>query len=284
MAELDPSNIFSVKGLVAVITGGGTGIGLMLAQTLEANGAIVYILGRRLEVLEEAASTAKHGNIHTFKTDVTSKSDLAAAAEHISQKSGYVNLVIANSGIQGPTLGGLSLDASLIEFRDYLQNWDVEEYNRTYAVNTTAVFSTLVAFLELLDKGNKAGNVEQQSQFIGIASAGAFNRVPMAGFAYAGSKAAVVHTMKQFATKLVPYGIRCNTIAPGLYPSDMTTSLLSQNPSGVYPRDYIPAERVGDIKDMAGTILFLASRAGGYVNGNVLLTDGGRLSILPGTY
>jgi len=146
---------------------------------------------------------------------VTSKSDLAAAAEHISQKSGYVNLVIANSGIQGPTLGGLSQDASLIEFRDYLQSWDVEEYNRTYAVNTTAVFSTLVAFLELLDKGNKAGNVEQQSQFIGIASAGAFNRVPMAGFAYAGSKAAVVHTMKQFATKLVPYGIRCNTIAPG---------------------------------------------------------------------
>lgn len=64
----------------------------------------------------------------------------------------------------------------------------------------------------------------------------------------------------------------------------MTTSLLSQNPNGVYPRDYIPAERVGDIKDMAGTILFLASRAGGYVNGNVLLTDGGRLSILPGTY
>jgi NAD(P)-dependent dehydrogenase (short-subunit alcohol dehydrogenase family) len=123
--------------------------------------------------------------------------------------------VVANSGITGPTLGGLSKDASLIEFRDYLQNWDTEDYTNTFAVNTTAVFSTLVAFLELLDKGNKAGNVEQKSQFIGIASAGAFNRVPMAGFAYGGSKAALVHTMKQFATKMVPYGIRCNTIAPG---------------------------------------------------------------------
>jgi NAD(P)-dependent dehydrogenase (short-subunit alcohol dehydrogenase family) len=146
---------------------------------------------------------------------VTSKSDLTAVAEYVSQKSGYVNLVIANSGIQGPTFGGLAADASLIEFRDFLQNWDVDEYNRTFAVNTTAVFSTLVAFLELLDKGNKAGNIEQKSQFIGISSAGAFNRLPMAGFAYAGSKAALVHTMKQFATKLAPYGIRCNTIAPG---------------------------------------------------------------------
>lgn len=188
-----------------------------------------------------------------------------------------------------------------------------------YAVNTTAVFLTLVAFLELLDKGNKAGNVEQKSQCVAISSAGAFNRVPMAGFAYGGSKAAVVHTMKQFATKLVPHGIRCNVIAPGckfefsssairkvvkrsspvphplqigirhadsyaVYSSDMTAELLKKSPSGVYPRSYIPAERVGDLKDMAGTILFLASRAGGYVNGNVLLTDGGRLSILPGTY
>jgi NAD(P)-dependent dehydrogenase (short-subunit alcohol dehydrogenase family) len=74
------------------------------------------------------------------------------------------------------------------------------------------------------------------------------------------------------------------TDTAAVYPSDMTTGLLAQNPSGVYPKDYIPEERVGDVKDMAGAILFLASRAGGYVNGNVLLTDGGRLSVLPATY
>jgi NAD(P)-dependent dehydrogenase (short-subunit alcohol dehydrogenase family) len=74
------------------------------------------------------------------------------------------------------------------------------------------------------------------------------------------------------------------TDTAAVYPSDMTTGLLAQNPSGVYSKDYIPEERVGDVKDMAGAILFLASRAGGYVNGNVLLTDGGRLSVLPATY
>jgi NAD(P)-dependent dehydrogenase (short-subunit alcohol dehydrogenase family) len=157
----------------------------------------------------------KHGNIFTFKADVTSKSDLTAAAKFVGEKFGYVNLVIANSGISGPTLRGLPEKPSLLEFRDHLQNWDVDEYNQTFAVNTTAAFSTLVAFLELLDKGNKAGNVEQKSQFIAVSSAGAFNRVPMAGFAYSSSKAATIHMVKQFATALVPHGIRSNALAPG---------------------------------------------------------------------
>jgi NAD(P)-dependent dehydrogenase (short-subunit alcohol dehydrogenase family) len=146
---------------------------------------------------------------------VTSKSELSAAVDHIASKSSYVNLVVANSGIQGPTLQGLEKDASLTDFRNYLYNWDVEDFTKTFAVNTTAVFYTAVSFLELLDKGNRAGNVEQKSQVIAVSSAGAFNRVPMAGYAYAGSKAAVVHMMKQLATNLVPYGIRANVIAPG---------------------------------------------------------------------
>jgi NAD(P)-dependent dehydrogenase (short-subunit alcohol dehydrogenase family) len=157
----------------------------------------------------------KHGNIHIFRADVTSKSDLIAAAEYVSQKSGYVNLVIANSGITGPTLVGLPKDASLLEFRDHLQNWDTDEINHTFAVNTTGVLSTLVAFLELLDKGNKANNVEQKSQFITTASAGAFCRFTLSGYPYNTSKAATVHLMKMLATKLGDFDIRANVIAPG---------------------------------------------------------------------
>jgi NAD(P)-dependent dehydrogenase (short-subunit alcohol dehydrogenase family) len=128
---------------------------------------------------------------------------------------GYVNLVVANSGISGPTLSGLAKDASLQDFRSHLWNWDPDEFNKTYAVNSTAVFYTVAAFLELLDKGNKAGNVTQRSQVIATSSIGAFNRVPLAGYAYGSSKAAVVHMMKQFSTCLVPYNIRSNVIAPG---------------------------------------------------------------------
>ena len=146
---------------------------------------------------------------------MTSKSDLSAAVDHIAQKSGYVNLVVANSGITGPSLRGLNKGAPLADFRAHLNNWDAAEFNKTYEVNTTAVFYTIVAFLELLDKGNKAGNIEQKSQVVAVSSIGAFNRVPLAGYAYGSSKAAVLHMMKQFATSLVPYGIRSNVIAPG---------------------------------------------------------------------
>ncbi|KAH7355985.1 hypothetical protein BKA66DRAFT_474285 [Pyrenochaeta sp. MPI-SDFR-AT-0127] len=267
MADLDPNSLFNVKGLVAVVTGGGTGIGLMIAQALEANGAIVYILGRRQEVLEKAANTAKHGNIHPIKADVTSKTDLSAAVDHVTQKSGYVNLVVANSGISGPTLKGLGKGATLAEFRNYLFDLDSNEFNNTYAVNTTAVFYSIVAFLELLDKGNKAGNVEQKSQVVCVSSVGAFNRVPLAGYAYGTSKAAVTHMMKQFATNLVPYDIRSNIIAPGFFPSEMTADMIKDRGGGdVWPRDWIPEQRAGDAKDMAGAILFLTSRAGGWLH------------------
>ncbi|KAF1939251.1 NAD(P)-binding protein [Clathrospora elynae] len=282
MAELDPSSLFNVKGLVAVITGGGTGIGLMMAKALEANGAIVYILGRRQEVLEKAASTSKHGNIHAVKADVTSKSSLSAAVAHIAEKSGYVNLVIANSGITGPSNFGLAKDASITEYRKSLFDCDPDEFNYTYAVNTTAVFYTIVAFLELLDKGNKAGNVEQKSQVVIVSSGLAFARQSIAGHAYSGSKAAAVHMGKRFSTELVPYDIRSNVIAPGLFPSELTEEFIAQMES--WPREYIPEQRPGDVKDMSGTILFLSSRAGSYINGNVLLIDGGGISLLPGTY
>ncbi|EMR64205.1 putative short chain dehydrogenase reductase protein [Eutypa lata UCREL1] len=248
-SSIDAGELFAVKGLVAVVTGGGTGIGLMIAQALEANGAIVYIIGRRKEVLEKAATTAKHGNIHEIQGDVTSKADLARAADKIKAKHGYVNVVVANSGVTGPSMAGISPDVSLTAFRDHLWNWDPAEFNKSYEVNATAVFYTLVAFLELLDEGNKRRKVGQTSQFIALSSIGAYNRMPFSGYAYGSSKAAVVHMMKQLATALVPYDIRTNVIAPGLYPSDMTPHLLEKGDKDGWPRQFIPAQRAGDIQD-----------------------------------
>lgn len=92
---------------------------------------------------------------------------------------------------------------------------DAQEFTQTYHVNTTAVFFSVVAFLELLDAGNKKGNVKQKSQVIATSSIGAYNRNAMAGYAYGTSKAAVLHLMKQFATAFASYQIRSNVIAPG---------------------------------------------------------------------
>ncbi|WYZ37126.1 hypothetical protein EsH8_II_000632 [Colletotrichum jinshuiense] len=281
-ANINAADLFSVKGLIAVVTGGGTGIGLMIAQGLEANGAIVYIIGRRKEALEKAVSTAKHGNIRAIQGDITQKVDLERAVAEIKEAHGYVNVVIANSGVSGPALEDLPPNPTISQFRDFVFGWDQKDFTETFAVNTTGVFFTVAAFLELLDEGNKRSSFKQRSQVIATSSIGAYNRNPL-GYAYGSSKAAVVHMFKQLSTTLVPFNIRANVIAPGFYPSEMTTTIVEKQ-NGNWPKSVIPEERPGDAEDMAGAVLFLVSRAGAYTNGNVLITDGGRLGVLPSSY
>jgi NAD(P)-dependent dehydrogenase (short-subunit alcohol dehydrogenase family) len=161
--------------------------------------------------------------------DVTSKSDLEAAVAQVKAEVGFANVVIANSGITGPTLSGLPKDRNIpiAELQEFLWKASQEEFTDTYSVNVTAMMFTAVAFLSLLDAGNtsdksvtKAKGIK--SQFIATGSIGAYNRIPAAGFAYGGSKAAVNHVIKQLSTHLAPYHIRANVIAPGMYPSEMS--------------------------------------------------------------
>lgn len=254
-----------------------------MAKALATNGARkVYIVGRRKETLEAAAKESLQGNIIPLVGDVTSKDSLQSIASQIEREAGYVNIVIANSGIGGPqTSSPITPQTSLEDFQSALWNMPYEEYTKTFAVNVAAVHYTLIAFLHLLHSGNEKGNVEQKSQFIVTSSIGGFNRNVPAGYAYGQSKAAATHLVKQMATQMVPYGIRSNGMAPGLYPSELSAPIIG---SGVFPKDKIPAERVGSEEDMAGCILYMTSRAGAYLNGNVIVTDGGRLSIMPSTY
>ena len=216
MSSLEAANLFNVKGLVAVITGGGSGIGLMMTKALALNGAHkVYIVGRRKEVLEAAAKESPHGNIIPLVGDVTSKDTLQSIASHIEKEVGYINVLIANSGIAGPSNLSITPQTTLEDYQSTLWNQSFDGYTETFAVNTSAVFFCIAAFLKLLDAGNNKGNVEQKSQVIATSSIGGFNRKPKAGFAYGESKAATTHMMKQFATHLAPYGIRSNVIAPG---------------------------------------------------------------------
>ncbi|KAI9743096.1 MAG: hypothetical protein M1818_003391 [Claussenomyces sp. TS43310] len=276
-------NLFAVKDLVAVITGGGTGIGLMMARALALNGASkVYIIGRRKNVLEEAAASVTTGNIIPLVGDVTSKDDLSAVVKQIEADVGYVNVVIANSGILGPQ--AMVKDATSIEeVQKIFWKPEFDEVVNTFSVNTAGLWYTVLAFLGLLDKGNQKGNVEQKSQVIATSSIAGFGRLVPGNYVYGQSKAAVTHMVKQLASTLAPYDIRSNAIAPGLYPSELAGPLLAPS-NGVFPKTQIPLQRLGNAEDMAGLILFLTSRAGSYLSGAVMITDGGRLSVVPSTY
>lgn len=200
----------------------------MMAKALDANGAAkVYILGRRLGSLEDTAKAATNGSVIPIQADVTAKESLANAASKIESEVGFVNAVIANSGITGPDLRGLPSKPTVEELQSFLWKVPIEEFTNTFNVNTSAPFYTFIAFMHLLDAGNnkdaspgKALGIK--SQFIITSSIAAYNRRATAGFAYGTSKAAAVHLMKMLAHYTAPYKIRCNVIAPGLYPSEMT--------------------------------------------------------------
>ncbi len=157
----------------------------------------------------------KHGNIIPLQGDVTSKLELSAVVNKITDEQGFINVLIANSGITGPHTLGMPKNPTLSQFSDFLWDTDASHFTETFNSNTTSVFFTTIAFLELLDAGNKRGNVEQQSQVITTSSVGGFNRSALAGYAYCATKAGTTHLMKQLATSLVPYDIRSNIIAPG---------------------------------------------------------------------
>lgn len=292
-------DLFNVNGLVAVITGGGSGLGLYAARALDANGAkAVYIIGRREDTLKQAAASAENGTIKPIVGDVTDKESLKKVVYQIQQEQGYVNLLFANAGVMGPSHASAVANKKTVkEYSQALFEPSVEDFDWTSHVNSTGVFYTVLAFMELLDAGNQKRNVPQESQVIVTSSVAGFSRTLGVGFAYSASKAAVNHLVKMLSTAFATnqFHIRVNAINPGLYPSEMTNQQMNSmsahgNSRGAYegakaidPKT-TPAERTGSEEDFAGTILFMASRAGGYLNGMNMLTDGGRVSQLPATY
>lgn len=180
----------------------------MLAKALAQNGAAkVYIVGRRREVLDAAAASAGP-NVIPLQCDVTSKDSLKAAAEFIEKDSGYLNLLVCNSGTGGPQVQPLKPETSVEDWAS--QNFDVpfEAYVGTFATNSASVWYTTMAFLRLLDQGNKKGNVEQTSQVIVTSSISGFNKKAPGGWAYGQSKAAATLAVKQLSVALPQWNIR----------------------------------------------------------------------------
>jgi NADP-dependent 3-hydroxy acid dehydrogenase YdfG len=151
----------------------------MMARALALNGAEkVYIIGRRKEVLEEAAKSVSTNNIVPLVGDVTSKDSLEKAVSTIKSEVGYINVLIANSGTLGPQASH-QVDPKSSSVEDFQKAWfetPMEDYTQTFNLNSSAVWYTIIAFLGLLDEGNKKGNVVQKSQVIATSSIGGFNR------------------------------------------------------------------------------------------------------------
>jgi NAD(P)-dependent dehydrogenase (short-subunit alcohol dehydrogenase family) len=187
-----------------------------MASSLAANGAQkVYILGRRLETLQQCASSSPFGVIVPIQCDITSKEDIEKAAATVAAETGRINLLVLNAGVPGPRSAVLPKNSSLDDFVADQWRISMDEYVEPFRTHDAASWFIAMGFLKLLDAGNMNNSMAQLSQIIIISSAGAFNRATLGNFAYSQSKNGQIHMMKQLATILVPYKIRANAICPG---------------------------------------------------------------------
>lgn len=291
-----PQNIYDLSGRVAIVTGGGTGIGLMIAQGLASSGAKVYITGRRLEVLQKVADSWNQknegGTIIPVQMDVTSRESIAEGKKLIEEKEGKLHILVNNAGQNGPTSPFLG-NPSAPERKDaetlgqaLFNNETPQQWADLYAINTFSIFFVTTAFLGLLDKGSS--DVERfSSSVINVTSISGIIKLSQEHFAYNSAKAAASHLTKMLATELTLKGVnvRVNAIAPGVYASEMTYDDITADMVDMVGKGIIsvPAKRAGTGQEMAGTVVYLASRAGGYTNGQEIIIDGGYCAVNPAT-
>ncbi|KAL1692670.1 hypothetical protein GGG16DRAFT_111984 [Schizophyllum commune] len=290
-SKLRASTLFDVTGRVALVTGGGTGIGLMIAHGLAANGAKVYISGRRKHVLEKSAQEIKGaGQLIPIVLDVTDKSSILAAKDTIASTDGFLDVLVNNAGQTGPMSFWMA-DESAPQNRNAeafgagLFAEDHGGWASVFAVNAESTFFVTTAFLGLLAEGS-ARHGAYTASVINITSMCASSKIAQAHFAYNATKAAATHITRMLATELArrKIPVRINALAPGVFESEMTHFALEKglkNISQLLGMHAVPAGRIGSEVEMAGTALWMASAAGGYLDGQEILIDGGHATLNP---
>ncbi len=257
-ASLKAAALFSVAGKVAVVTGGGRGIGEMIARTYVENGARVYITSRAGDALARTAAAltaAGPGTCVAVPEDLATEAGVARFAAALAAREPAVHILVNNSGV--------SWGAPLDKFPDGA--WD-----KVLALNVKAVFNLTRALLPALRAGAAPGD---PARVINIGSIAGVHHQPVPTWSYDVSKAAVHALTKKLASELAP-AVTVNAIAPGFVPSRMSKGLLTYAGEDLIKAG-IPLGRLGSAADMGGAALYLASPAGAWVTGTVLVVDGG---------
>ena len=258
------SELFSLKGKVALVTGGGRGIGKFIATGLAEAGADVILTSRKLKNLEDTAKELEANQkvkAMAIACDMAKEDAIENMLQEALTKFGHIDILVNNAGA---TWG-----APTLEFP--LEKWD-----QLFNVNVRGVWILTQKVARIMKKqgGGNIINISSVMSFRGSTEI-AHPAVP-----YNSTKAAINLLTMNLAVKLAPYNIRVNAIAPGFFRTDMMAYI--EKPELKEMRDAmvaeIPLHRIGDIDDMKGTAVFLASAASAYITGHVLVTDGGLIA------
>jgi gluconate 5-dehydrogenase len=246
--------MFSLENQIVLITGSSRGLGWSMAKAVAEAGATVLLHGRDKNLLKERQQhlqdLGQKAEYHTF--DVANDDEVLSAFAKIREQHGHLNGLINNAGIQ---------------HRRTLTEFELEDFDRVLDTNLRASFLISREAVRLMQsRGSRS--------IVNVASImGPQARKTIS--AYTISKAGVVGLTKALAVELGPQGIRCNSIAPGFFATEMNTALVNNPEFTSFVSGRTPMQRWGDPDELGGAAVFLLSKAASYVNGNVIFVDGG---------
>jgi NAD(P)-dependent dehydrogenase (short-subunit alcohol dehydrogenase family) len=259
MAYLD--SLFSVTGKKALVTGGATGIGRMIATALVMGGADVMIASRKEAECEAAAAALNDlggpGKAEGFAGNVATEAGVAELAAAVRQRTDKLAILVNNAGTS---------------WGEPLETFPYQAWSRVFDVNVTGLFNLTRALLPLLDM---AATDEDPARIINLGSIMGTQPLADGAYSYSASKAAVHHLTRIFAHEFAERRITVNAFAPGPFQSKMTAFATGTEEKARIVGDGVPLGRIGTPEDIAGATLYLCGRAGAYVTGAILPLDGG---------
>lgn len=245
---------FDLTNRLCLITGSSQGIGLALARGLAEYGARIVLNGRDASKLEKAAAELRADgfDVETVAFDVTDRDSVSAGVERIEASLGAINILINNAGMQ---------------FRSPLEDFPADRWEQLLATNVSSVFYTGQAVARhMIGRG--------RGKIVNIASVQAELARP--GIApYTATKGAVRNLTRGMCTDWAKHGIQINAIAPGYFKTPLNQALVDNPEFSSWLEKRTPAGRWGNVDELVGAAIFLASDASSFVNGHTLYVDGG---------
>ncbi len=256
MSTADLEHLFGLTGKTALVTGGTRGIGMMIARGLLQAGARVTVSSRKPDACEQAvAQLSEFGEVRGIPADLSRQDECRRLASEVLAGTDELHILVNNAGA---TWG------------EPLESFPASAWDKVLDLNVKSPFWMVQ---ELVPALRKAGTQDDPARVINVGSIDGIHVPVLATYSYSASKAALHQLTRVLAKEFGPQHITVNAVAPGPFPSKMMAATLDAFGDAIAAS--APMRRIGRDDDMAGIAVFLASRAGSYVNGAIIPVDGG---------